>query len=108
MRVQTAGLRLTTGASPTSSQIRRSAGRCRGPKTSPSQVCWTDPDRYTAPQRLQAAGAPCASAADDGGGFAASFGDDLVEAGCLGRGAGLEREIIDDEQLDGGQAGVFP
>ena len=29
-------------------------GRCRGPKISPSDVCRTEPDRYTAPQRLQA------------------------------------------------------
>ena len=36
-----------------------------------------------------------------------SFGDDLVEVGGLGRGQGLEREIVDDEQLDGGQAAVF-
>src|SRR6266480_625308 len=44
---------------------------------------------------------------DHGGGFAVAFGDDLVEVGGLGRGEGLEREIIDDEQLDGGQAAVF-
>ena len=36
------------------------------------------------------------------------FGDDFVEVGGLGRGEGLEGEIIvDDEQLDRGQAAVF-
>src|SRR5579863_10706298 len=44
---------------------------------------------------------------DHGGGFAVAFGDDLVEVGGLGRGEGLERKIVDDEQLDGGQAAVL-
>jgi hypothetical protein len=36
-----------------------------------------------------------------------AFSDDLVEVGGLSWGEGLEREVIDDEQLDGGQAAVF-
>ena len=44
----------------------------------------------------------------NGGGFAVAFGDDLVEVGGLGGGQGLEREVVDDEQLDGGQAAVIP
>ncbi len=44
---------------------------------------------------------------DHGGGFPVSFGDDLVEVGGLGRGQGLEGKIVDDEQLDGGQAPVL-
>ena len=33
-----------------------------------------------------------------------AFGDDLVEVGGLGGGEGLEGKVVDDEQLDGGQA----
>src|SRR5258708_17095101 len=44
---------------------------------------------------------------DDGGGPAVAFGDDLVEVGGLGGGEGLQGEIIDDAQLDGGQAAVL-
>ena len=36
-----------------------------------------------------------------------AFGDDLVEVGGLGGGKGLEGKIIDDEQLDSGQAAVL-
>src|ERR1017187_4981724 len=44
---------------------------------------------------------------DHGGGFAVAFGDDLVEVGGLGGGERLEGKIVDDEQLDAGQAAVF-
>ena len=44
---------------------------------------------------------------DHGGGPAVAFGDYLIKVGGLGRGEELKRKIIDDEQLDGGQAAVF-
>ena len=43
----------TTGVSPASSQTRGSVGSCRGPNTNPPGVDRTEPDRYTAPHRLQ-------------------------------------------------------
>src|SRR6266852_6214032 len=55
-------------------------------------------------------GSPFAGVAvggDHGGGFAVAFGDYLIKVGGLGGGEGLEREVVDDEQLDGGQAAVF-
>ena len=36
-----------------------------------------------------------------------TFGDYLIKVGGLGGGEGLKGKIIDDEQLDGGQAAVF-
>src|SRR5207244_5784758 len=42
-----------------------------------------------------------------GGGGEVGFVDDLGEGGGLGREQGLERKVVDDEQLDGGQAAVL-
>jgi len=44
---------------------------------------------------------------DHGGGFPVTFGYYLVKVGGLGGGKGLECEIVDNEQVDGGQAAVF-